>query len=174
MEIDYTEKGKVIFGMINYVENMIRDFPEKLKSTDIAKMPAGDGLFNQGQGGKLPMEHAEAYHTMVAKGLFLCKCARPDIQPTIAVLCTRDKDPNEADWGKLVRMMKYLNGTKKKILTLSAGNLRCIKWYVDASFAVHPDFNRCSREENMKVKFLLFKGANQFWELVCGISKLER
>jgi hypothetical protein len=35
--------------------------------------------------------------------------------------------------------MKYLNGTKKKRF-LSAGNLRCIKWYMDASFAVHPDF----------------------------------
>jgi hypothetical protein len=61
MEIDYAEKGKVIFGMIKYVEDMIKDFPEKLKSTDIAEMPAGDGLFNQGQGGKLPTKHAEAY-----------------------------------------------------------------------------------------------------------------
>jgi hypothetical protein len=77
---------------------------------------------------------------MVANGLFLCKHARSDIQPTIAVLCTRVKDLNEADWGKLVRMMKYLNGNKNKRLTLSAGNLRCIEWYVDASFAVHPDF----------------------------------
>jgi hypothetical protein len=71
--------------MIKYVENMIRDFPERLKGTDIAKTPAGDGLFNKGQGEKLPMERAEAYHTMV---VFLCKHARPDIQPTIAVLCT--------------------------------------------------------------------------------------
>jgi hypothetical protein len=78
---------------------------------------------------------------MIAKGLFLCKRGRPNIQPTIDVLCTRVKDPNEADWGKLVRLMKYLNGTKKKRLTLSAGNLYCIKWYVDASFAVHPDVN---------------------------------
>ena len=53
---------------------------------------------------------------------------------------TRVKGPNEADWGKLVRQMKYLNGTKKLRLNLSAGNLHCIKWYVDASFAVHPDF----------------------------------
>ena len=37
-------------------------------------------------------------------------------------------------------MMKYLNGTQDMKLTLSAENLRSIKWYVDASFAVHPDF----------------------------------
>ena len=36
--------------------------------------------------------------------------------------------------------MKYLNGTRDLILTLSADKLNCIKWYVDASFAVHPDF----------------------------------
>jgi hypothetical protein len=36
--------------------------------------------------------------------------------------------------------MKHLNDSKKRRLTLSAGNLCCIKWHVDASFAVHPDF----------------------------------
>jgi hypothetical protein len=78
---------------------------------------------------------------MVAKALFLCKCARPDIQPTIAVLCTQVRGPNEADWAKLVRLMKYLKkGTRELKLTLSADNLHCIKWYMDASFAVHPNY----------------------------------
>ena len=44
------------------------------------------------------------------------------------------------DWNKLVRMMKYLNGTRSERITLSADSLHVIKWYVDASFAVHPDF----------------------------------
>jgi hypothetical protein len=76
----------------------------------------------------------------VVKGLFLCKRARPDIQQAISVLCTRVKDPNQADWEKLMRVMKYLNGTRSKYLTLSANDLRVVKLYVDASFAVHPDF----------------------------------
>src|SRR6056300_1354355 len=59
---------------------------------------------------------------------------------TLSVLSTRVQKPNKGDWKKLVRYMKYLNGTKKMHLTLSAENLRTIKWYVDASFAVHPDF----------------------------------
>ena len=58
----------------------------------------------------------------------------------IALLCMRTKEPNVSDWNKLIRMMKYLNGTQDMKLTLSAENLRSIKWYVDASFAVHPDF----------------------------------
>jgi hypothetical protein len=92
MEIDFSEKGKVKIGMTKYVESMLELFPEKIKRTDTAVTPASDALFNEGQGKKLNEERADAYHTMVAKALFLCKCARPDIQPTIAVLCTRSKD----------------------------------------------------------------------------------
>jgi hypothetical protein len=77
---------------------------------------------------------------MVAKALFLCKQARRDIQPTTAVLCTRVKGLNEADGAKLVRLMKYLNGTKELKVTLSADDLHFIKWYVDAIFAVPPDY----------------------------------
>ena len=95
---------------------------------------------------------------MVAKALFLCKRARPDIQPTIAVLCTRVKEPNEANWAKLVRMLKYLNGTRELRLTLSAANLNCIKWWVDASFAVHPDFKS---HTGAAMKFGDGKGAAQ-------------
>ena len=36
--------------------------------------------------------------------------------------------------------MKYLNGTSSLVLTLAADNLRVVRWYVDVSYAVHPDF----------------------------------
>ena len=36
--------------------------------------------------------------------------------------------------------MKYLNGMRKKTLNLSTDDLAIIKWYVDAAFAVHPNF----------------------------------
>ena len=140
MIFEYEDKGKVKVDMSSYVKNMLEDFPVKLKKSQTAATPAGEGLYNLGHGRKLNKEDAEAFHTMVAKGLFVCKRARPDIQPTIALLCTRTKEPNVSDWNKLIRMMKYLNGTQDMKLTLSADNLRSIKWYVDTSFAVHPDF----------------------------------
>jgi hypothetical protein len=99
-----------------------------------------NSLFNYGTGAKLNTKQAEIFHTTVARGLLLCKRARPDIQQAILVLCTRVKDPNQADWAKLIRMMKYLYGTQDERLTLRVDDLRVVKWYVDASFAVHPDF----------------------------------
>jgi hypothetical protein len=92
----------------------------------------------------------------VAKGLFLCKRARPDIQQAILVLCTRVKDPNQADWEKLMRVMKYLNGTRNEYLTLSVDDLRVVRWYVVASFAVHPDF-----KSHTGAVMMLGKGAMQ-------------
>ena len=64
----------------------------------------------------------------------------PDIQPTVAILDTRVISPNIIDWKKLVRVLKDLNGTRNYHLPLSIDDKRVIKCYMDASFAVHPNF----------------------------------
>jgi hypothetical protein len=117
MELDYGKQGELKKNMTKYVENMLNNFPVKLGKKDVAKTPVRDNLFNLGTGAKLDTKRLEIFHTFVAKGLFLCKRARPDIQQAILVLCTRVRDPNQADWEKLMRVIKYLNGTKGENLT---------------------------------------------------------
>ena len=87
MIFEYEEESKVKVDMSSYMKNMLDDFPVKLKKSQMAATPAGEGLYNLGQGRKLSKEDAEAFHTMVSKGLFVCQRARPDIQPMIALLC---------------------------------------------------------------------------------------
>ena len=89
---------------------------------------------------KLSEDKREEFHTMVAKGLFLTKRARPDIMTAIAFLCTRVREPTEEDWIKLRRMMLFLNGTKEDCLCLSSDKSGRLTWFIDAAFAVHPDF----------------------------------
>ena len=86
MLVDFTEKGKVKIDMVKYVESMIEDFPVKINK--ISKTPAADNLLDIGTGKLLNKAKSDSYYTTVAKGLFLCKRSRPDIQPTIAVLST--------------------------------------------------------------------------------------
>jgi hypothetical protein len=89
---------------------------------------------------ELPKLLGEVLHTIIAKGLFACKRARPDIHTAIAFLCTHVKHPTTEDWEKLLRLLKYsINGSQKDKLVLGAQDLS-VKWYVDASFAVHPDY----------------------------------
>eukprot|EP00957_Ditylum_brightwellii_P114721 8747804-Ditylum_brightwellii.AAC.1 len=88
---------------------------------------------------KLDNKDGEFVHHVVAKLLFLCKRASPDLQTSVAFLSTRVKSPNVDDWKKLRRMMRYLQSTKNLVLTLEAEDTGCITWWVDAAFAVHHD-----------------------------------
>jgi hypothetical protein len=99
MEIDCSKKGKVKISMTKYVESMLEDFPEKLKSTETAVAPASDGLFNKGQGKNFHKERADAYHTMVAKALFYVNM--PDQTYSLLLLyCAQGQGPKESQLGK--------------------------------------------------------------------------
>ncbi len=84
-------------------------------------------------------EDSDLFHSVTAKPLLLCKRSRPDNQTPIAFLCTRVRNPDVDDYKKLRRVVCYLRETKKLALTLEADDLQVIKWWVDASFAVHKD-----------------------------------
>jgi hypothetical protein len=57
----------------------------------------------------------------------------------VAFLTTRVIEPDKDDWGKLKRVLKYLNRMKYLKLKLSLENLRMLKWYIDGSHNVHAD-----------------------------------
>jgi hypothetical protein len=140
MQLEYTNDGKCLVNMTNYTNEIIDSFPEMI--TGSASTPAADHLFKVRDGEderKLPEEQASAFHRTVAQLLFLSGRARRDIQTAVAFLTTRVKSPDKDDWGKVKRVLKYLNGTKDLGLTLSLDNLGIVRWYVDASFATHAD-----------------------------------
>ena len=100
MDIDWlTKPGVMIISMIKYLQKIIEEFPEVIKST--SPSPAGDHLFEVREDADckvLPEEQARQFHCTVAQLLFLCKQARPDIEPLIYFLTTRMKKPDEDDW----------------------------------------------------------------------------
>ena len=75
----------------------------------------------------------------MAKGLFLCKRLRADIQTTIAFLTTQVREPDKDDWKKLKRLVQYLHATKILKTILRAKEEIIIHWYIDAAYAVHAD-----------------------------------
>jgi hypothetical protein len=139
MTIDYSEDGKVKLSMPDYVEGIL---DEALTNMDrMVVTPVGLSLFTKKKDDvDLDDEDAETYHRLTVKLLYLCKQARPDLQLTVAYLITWLTQPNVDDWKKLTRGIQYLRGSKELYLTLEANDGRIdIKWWVDASFAVHPD-----------------------------------
>ncbi len=138
MTIDYSVKGKVKFTMIDYIKGMLDELPVDMDGT--VPTPASSHLFEvNAVAEKLNIAMSEMFHHNTAKLLFLCKRAQPDIQPAVAFLCTRVTAPDVDDYKKLGRTMKYLRGSVYMPLTLEADEVNLVKWWVDASFAVHPD-----------------------------------
>ena len=73
---------------------MLEEFPVKFNNSDKKVMrPAGIDLFKEDGSKKLGEQERELFHRTVAKCLFMAKRARPDIQTTVAVLCSQVQDP---------------------------------------------------------------------------------
>ena len=137
---DFSEEGILKLPMDEYVKRMLNDFSVKFSENEIAKTPGGNDLFKRGKGKSLEKERNEEFHSVVVKGIILGKPARPDIQTVNSVLSTRIKESNESDWKRLAQLMKYLNGTRGRHLTLKMEDPTTIIWSVNASFGVHDDF----------------------------------
>lgn len=98
MTIDYSIPGKVQVSMEDYINSML----EALSADMSGKLatPAGNHLFQVNtQGTKLDEEAAIIlFHHNTAKLLFLCKRACPNMQPPVAFLCTRVKEPDQDNY----------------------------------------------------------------------------
>ena len=136
MTLDYTSKNKVKISMYEYVDKMLTELPTDMNGA--AKTPAANHLFNVSPDAKkLPEATAQRFHHLVAKLLYLSRRTRQDIQTAVAFLCTCVQSPDEDDYKKLTRVMQYLRCTRELTLTIEPGV--DAKWWVDSSYAVHPD-----------------------------------
>ena len=89
---------------------------------------------------ELDKSNKEHFHSVVAKLLYLSKRTRPDILVAISFLTSRVLVATEQDAIKLLRVLKYLFGTRHMGLVLSAEEaVLVIKIYIDASYGVHAD-----------------------------------
>ena len=139
MTLDYSTTGQVKIILLDYIEEIIQAF-EKVdkKATGTKNSASPENLFRVDEDcKKLHQGRADSFHNLVAKTLFATKRARPDTCTAVAFLTTRVRSSDEDDWTKLTHLMKYLRGTSKLPLILAANGSKILKWWIDASFAVH-------------------------------------
>ena len=115
---------------------MLEELPTNMEGTTTT--PASSHLFNTDPGcKKLCEEQGQLFHHLVAKLLYLSKRTRQDIQTAVAFLCTRVREPDTDDYKKLTKVMQYIRNTRDMTLTIEPDDVA--KWWVDSSYAVHPD-----------------------------------
>eukprot|EP00957_Ditylum_brightwellii_P150130 11432675-Ditylum_brightwellii.AAC.1 len=138
MKIDYTQPGKVKIIMDNYIDKMLLDLSPEVDGK--AATPATNHLFAVNDSAKqLDEENPQIDQHNIAKLIFLCQQAQPDIQTSMAFLSTRVKNLDEDNWKKPIRVMKYLCTAHDLPLVLEANSIDRMCWWINASFVIHPD-----------------------------------
>jgi hypothetical protein len=150
MTLDFTTLKIVKVTMLEYLDEIIGSWDKACSELDDGykavsgrkrnATAAPDDLFKVDENVvKLDQARAKAFHNITAKKIYVAKRARPGISLSIAFLTTRVKGPDIDDWRKLCHLGKYLRSTRELPLILAADGTGVLSWYVDASFAVHPD-----------------------------------
>ena len=139
MTMDFSEKGRVVIKMSDYVKTMLHNAPPSMDGEAVT--PAATHLFkvNTDDPKVLDKERKDLFVHLVMQGLYLSQRGRPDIRTAISFLCGRLTCPDEDDFKKLTRMIQYLRHALYMCLVLSKDDTDNIRWWIDASYAVHPD-----------------------------------
>ena len=120
MTLDFSVPGQVTVTMIDYIKMICMDLPKDMIGK--AATPAANHLFRVDDENAAPLDkdRADLFIHLTMQLLFLSQRARPDIRTAISFLCGRIQHPNDHDYKKLTRVMKYLQSTIDLPLVLSA------------------------------------------------------
>ena len=138
MVLDFSEKGSVKIDMTKYMKQLVEDFPDKLN--DYAPGAWTQGLFDvDPKSPKASPEKANIFHQFTMKIMFAAKRGRQDLLTGVSFLSTRTKVTTVQDYEKLRKMMSFIKATWMDVAKITLDDSNTMKWYVDASFACHPD-----------------------------------
>ena len=138
MYLDFSEDGVLQVDMRPYIATIMDDLPKQMRGR--SRTPAALHLNNtRDNATKLDKDKADQYHSITMQLSYLAQRGRPDIRTAVAFLCTRVASPDEDDYRKLCRVLKYLQSTFDLVLRLEANTDGVLRWWADASYAAHPD-----------------------------------
>jgi hypothetical protein len=133
--------------MFDYVDEILAAlYKSEPKDGGTKSSATPESLFKVDEGcEKLKQDKDVEFNNLVANTLYATKRARPDTCTAIVFLNTRVRARDKDDWAKLLHLMRYIRGTRMMPLILSDNGSGILKWWVDASFAVHPNMSGHSR-----------------------------
>ena len=138
MILDFSQKGECRVTMIDYIKQILEEFPEEVTETPSSPAACAPVRGTRGRG---EVEREAGTIFPPRGGAASLPLGQGEEGPTDrdGVPDWQGKGPDKDDWGKLRRVLGYAKATLYMPLILRADSLTIIKWWVDASFAVHGD-----------------------------------
>ena len=138
MILDFNSPGVLEIDMSDYIQVILQDTPSNLRGTSM--VPAAKHLFTtRHDAPKINPQEQEIFHHLTMQLMYLSQCGRPDIRTAVAFLSSRVANPDQDDYMKLGKVIKYLENTMHLTLWLQADESNLLQWWVDAAYANHPD-----------------------------------
>ena len=112
MTLDFSERGRVMVKMHDYVKTMLNDSPSSMDGKAATPASAAHlSKVNAENPKLLGKEKKDMFVHLVTQGLYLSQRGRPNIRTAISFLCSHLKCPDEDDYKKLTRLIRYLRHT---------------------------------------------------------------
>ena len=142
MTLDVSVIGEVRITMSRFIEETLEFAQQRFSLDRPYAAPADTQLFSIDETSEPLEDEASAhFHSCTARLLYLGKRVRPDILLAVGFLSTRVLAPTREDSGKLERLLRYVKNTSSLGIRFGGGEGPLAFFsYIDASFAVHPDF----------------------------------
>ncbi len=126
-QIKVTQSGY----LIDLVKKFLTEPNKKTPAT-----PHTGNLFQPTTGNKI---NTREYLALVMSLMFIARFTRPDILLPVTVLATKSANPNEEDYSRGLRIVRYLSGTPDVGLCINGNVDKLVPVvYADASHATHP------------------------------------
>ena len=133
-KISHKNPQVVHIGMKGQISDVL-DWGGKQKG-HMPATPAKATLFVQEDDEQALNENgADTFHSVVQKLMYICKRARPDIEPALSYLSTKVSSPTVNNQEKLDRLLDFIRGTANDRQTIGADSLEEMITWVDTSFA---------------------------------------
>jgi hypothetical protein len=138
MNIKRNETGdEISVNHLGKIEELCKKFlhPE----APISEYPAsGDGLFRNSDEPVLEEDKLRMYLSLTMSLMYIARLTRPDTLLPVAYLASRSHVATPTDFKKLLKVLRYLKGTKTKGITIKCSDLQLYA-HCDASSNVHSD-----------------------------------
>ena len=136
--LEFSQDGLVIIKAPRLIGEILEDF----QVSGTSRVPAGVGLFEVDENSPLLSEaQRKKFHGGVQKLLYIAGKCRLDISVSVSFLTTRVTIATEQDLRKLMKTLRYLNGTTDIGLQLGGDEqgFISVQIFADAAYGVHFD-----------------------------------
>jgi hypothetical protein len=131
IEVERDMDGNFSVHQSSYIEKIISAAGQE--DSKISKIPMDEGYYKLKSEDYLPDNIK--YRQLIGMLLYVCTNTRPDVSASVCILSQKVEKPTTLDMNEVVRIIRYLKGTRDYRLKLSGSRFEEMVMYSDANWA---------------------------------------